>query len=54
MTFRGASDSVTVVEISEIELYQDLPDELFTSASLEFGNERWDVRKLSKPDEKDN
>ncbi len=44
MTFRGAAKSVTVVEISEIDMREELPDELFSSAALEFGDDRRDAR----------
>ena len=44
MTFRGAAKSVTVVEISEIDMREELPDELFSSTALEFGDDRRDAR----------
>ena len=48
MTFRRADGSVTSVEISEVELRDGLPDELFTQSVLEFGDERLDMRKITR------
>ncbi len=48
MTFRRADASVTTVEISEVDLRDALPDELFTQSVLEFGDERLDLRKAAR------
>ena len=50
LTFRSEGNSVTVVEISHVEVRAQLPDELFTQRVLEFGDERVGVRMLSAED----
>ena len=48
MVFRRADGSVTTVEIPAVELRDELPDELFTQAVLEFGDVRLDLRKTAR------
>lgn len=52
LTFASAGDSVTVVEISEVDLRPELSEELFTKSVLQFGDARLDAR-IHSPSERE-
>ena len=45
LVFRGSRGSVTTLEISEVELRSEIPDESFSRSQLEFGSERSGIWK---------
>jgi len=52
MTLQGEDGSETVVEITEIEIREELPQQIFSVSSLEFGDDRSDLRATQRREEK--